>query len=159
MLREKGAPAGAAELVVAIGDVEYGNSKRNREGLVMAGERKNEGHAGLVQASRSASLWMWISAAFDVFPVVAALVVALFMMREGASPAFFVLLFVIGSGVVAILVAAATWKARAGHRIRRGVEMQDGELFASAFVPLRRFLVLVFVTFTISTLVFIAEGC
>jgi hypothetical protein len=37
--------------------------------------------------------------------------------------------------------------------------MQDGELFASAFVPLRRFLVLVFVTFTISTLVFIAEGC
>lgn len=125
----------------------------------MASEKKAGGHAGLEQASRSASRWMWISAVFDVFPVVAALVVALFMMREGASPAFFVLLFVIGSGVVAILVAAALWKTRAGYRIRRGIEQQDGELFASAFVPLRRFLVLVFIMFSISTLAVIVEGC
>ncbi len=125
----------------------------------MASEKKSGGHAGLEQASRSASRWMWISAGFDIFPVVAALVVALVMMSKGASPAFFVLLFAIGSGVAAIAVVVALWKARAGYRLRRGVAQQDGELFASAFVPLRRFLVLVFVIFSISTLAVLAEGC
>ncbi len=124
----------------------------------MVAEKKVEGRSGLEQASRSASRWMWISAAFDVFPVVAALAAALLMMRDGASAAFFVLLFVIGGGVIAILVVAALWKARAGYRIRKGIEQQDGEVFASAFVPLRRVLILVFIAFTLSTLVVMSEG-
>ena len=125
----------------------------------MVADRKAGGRTGLEQASRSASRWMWISAALDVLPVVAALAGALFMMRDGASTAFFVLLFVIGGALIAILVVAALWKARAGYRIRKGVEQQDGEVFASAFVPLRRVLILVFIAFTISTLAVISEGC
>lgn len=62
------------------------------------------------------------------------------------------------SGVAAILVVAALWKTRAGYRIRRGIQQQDGELFASAFVPLRRCLILTFIMFSISTLVVIVEG-
>lgn len=125
----------------------------------MLAETKIGTRTGLEQASRSASRWMWISAALDVLPVVAAPAGALFMMRDGASAAFFVLLFVIGGGVIAIVVVVALWKARAGYRIRKGVEQQDGEVFASAFVPLRRVLILAFIAFTVSTLAVILEGC
>ena len=72
---------------------------------------------------------------------------------------FFVQLVLVGGVVIALLVVAALWKVRAGYRIRKGAEQQDGEVFASAFVPLRRVLILVFIAFTISTLAVILEGC
>ena len=125
----------------------------------MVDEKKVEARTGLEQASRSASRWLWISAALDVLPLVVAMVAALLMVQDGASPAFFGFLFIIGGGVAAILAAAALWKVRAGYRIRQGVEKGDGSLFASAFVPLRRVLVVAFIMFALSTLFALAEGC
>ena len=125
----------------------------------MADEKKVEGRTGLEQASRSASRWLWISAALDVLPLVVAMIAALLMVQDGASPAFFGFLFIIGGCVAAILAAAALWKVRAGYRIRQGVEKGDGEVFASAFVPLRRVLVVAFIMFAVSTLFAFAEGC
>jgi uncharacterized membrane protein YbhN (UPF0104 family) len=110
-------------------------------------------------SARAASRWLWISAFFDALPVAAAVIIALVMMKKGADPTFFVFLFIIGGVVAAVMVANALWKLRAGRRIRKGIADEDGELFSSAFVPLRRAFVVTFVMYAFSTLTLLAQGC
>lgn len=108
---------------------------------------------------RAASRWLRISALTDALPLVLLAFASIVMSENGVNPGFFIMLLLAFSVFVAVVVAGAVWKMRAGRLLRQAECEGDGEVFASAFVPLRRYFMLLFVVSSLTTATTLLGAC
>ena len=111
------------------------------------------------RAARLASRWLWVFGclalvAVFIFAAAFTLFLQVSVSRASLVQPMATCLSMAGlTSVVAVLVV------QAGFRIRRGAEAQDGRLFASGFVPLRRLFLGLSVALAMSTTAFMVVGC
>ena len=101
-------------------------------------KRKEREPPSMTSAVRSASRWMWASAALDAIPILGMALAMAAASGEVFNPGVYPLILL---GVVVVSVFSGTcawWKVRAG-RLLRDAAGGRGDALASAFVLLRRY--------------------
>ena len=99
---------------------------------------ENEGHDDMSAAVRSASRWMWASAALDLVPILGFGLGMISAPREEFHPAIYRMILLTIVAFAAFVGTCAWWKARAGKQLRDAASGK-GEALATAFLLLRRY--------------------